>query len=98
MKIKQKLKKNVFWLIIVLTALVKIMEWSVRYFTHNGLSVLKDYWYIQIGFILIVAIILFVGFDYMGVKKKTFLLIPVLAYFIKELYNFLVSRLDRRHK
>jgi len=89
-KIKQKLKKNMFVLVVLLTALTKILEWTAQYIINKEFVLgLKDFWYIQLGFILSVAVILFVGFNYMKVKKKNYLLIPVLAYFIKEFYNFL---------
>jgi len=88
--IKQKLKKNILVLVLVLTTLTKILEWTAQYIINKEFfSSLKDFWYIQIGFILTVSIILFIGFNYSKVKKKNYLLIPVLAYFIKEVYNFL---------
>jgi len=88
--IKQKLKKNLLVLVLLLTTLTKLLEWTAQYIVNSEFVLgLKDFWYIQIGFILAVSIILFVGFNYMKVKKKNYLLIPVLAYFIKEVYNFI---------
>ena len=90
MQLKKYLTNNILVLVLTLTALTKIAEWLVQYFTFPEFVIgLENFWYIQFGFILTVAVILFVGFKYSKVKSKTYLLIPVLAYFIKELYNFL---------
>jgi len=89
MEIKKYLKKNIFLTVVLLTALTKVLEWAGQYFIFNSLEIFKNFWYIQLGFILTVAVILFIGFNYIGIKKKNYLLIPVLAYFLKELYNFI---------
>jgi len=88
--IKQKLKKNLFILVILLTALTKVLEWTGQYLISKQVLIFNfGHALFQIFFILTVATILFLGFNYAKVKKKTYLLIPVLAYFIKEVYNFL---------
>ena len=90
MQLKKYLRKNLFLTVILLTALTKILEWTGQYLI-SGRVLLFDlsHVFFQIFFILTVATILFLGFRYSKVKSKTYLLIPVLAYFIKELYNFL---------
>ena len=90
MQLKKYLRKNIFLTVILLTLLTKILEWTGQYLI-SGRVLLFDlsHVFFQIFFILTVATILFLGFRYSKVKSKTYLLIPVLAYFIKELYNFL---------
>ena len=87
---KQRLKENPLILVLLLTSAIKILELAFQYMTYPEFVMgLKNFWYIQIGFILLVSVIFYVGFNYMRVKKKTYLLIPVISYFIKEFYNFL---------
>jgi len=88
--IKQKLKKNLFILVILLTALTKVLEWTGQYLISKQVLIFDvGHSFLQIFFILTVSTILLLGFRYSKVKTKTYLLIPVLAYFIKEVYNFL---------
>ncbi len=89
-KLKTKLKKNLLALVLLSTILTKFLEWSVQYIYARQILLTHPFHaVIQIAFILIIAFILYVGFQYMQVKKKTYLLIPVLAYFLKEVYNFI---------
>ena len=90
MQLKKYLKKNLFFTVILLTAMTKIFEWTGQYLVSKQVLIFDvSHAFFQIFFILTVATILFIGFRYSKVKTKTYLLIPVLAYFIKELYNFL---------
>ena len=89
-KLKTKLKKNPLILVLLLTFGAKVAEWAFQYtFTKQILIESPIYLFIQIIFILAIAFILYTGFQYMKVKQKTYLLIPVLAYFLKEVFNFL---------
>ena len=89
-KIKQKLKENLLLTVVLLTVLTKVFEWTGQYAVSKQFQIINiSHMLFQIFFILAVAIILFIGFNYLKVKKANYLLIPVLAYFIKELYNFI---------
>ena len=90
MQLKKYLKKNLFFTVILLTALTKIIEWTGQYLVSKQVLIFDvSHAFFQIFFILTVATILFIGFRYSKVKTKTYLLIPVLAYLIKEVYNFI---------
>jgi len=90
MKIKKFLKNNLFITIIILSIATKTLEWTGQYLISKQILLFDiGHAFFQIFFILTVATILFLGFRYSKVKSKTYLLIPALAYFIKELYNFL---------
>jgi len=90
MQLKKYLKKNLFFTVILLTAMTKIFEWTGQYLVSKQVLIFDvSHAFFQIFFILTVATILFIGFRYSKVKTKTYLLIPVLAYLIKEVYNFI---------
>ena len=83
-KIKQKLKENLLLTVVLLTVLTKVFEWTGQYAVSKQFQIINiSHMLFQIFFILAVAIILFIGFNYLKVKKANYLLIPVLAYFIK---------------
>lgn len=90
MQLKTKLKKNLLLTVVLLTIATKILEWAGQYaYSQQVLLANPLHAVIQIIFILTIAFILYTGFQYMKVKQKTYLIIPVLAYFIKEVFNFL---------
>lgn len=86
--------KNLLVWVILLTILVKVLEiigtsYLVKEnlvpsrFLETGIII------VQIVFIVLVALILFFLFDYLNLKKRIYLIIPALAFFIKELFNFI---------
>lgn len=94
-KLKNYLKKNLLVLVLLLTAMTKVLEWTAQYIISRSSGITLSQllsprlMVSQLIFILTVVAILFWFFNFIKAKKKTFLLIPVLAYFIKEVYNFL---------
>lgn len=82
-------KMGTFWLVLVLTFFTKLLEYIGQY-SFNKYIVTLNIFLFQLSFILSISIILYLGFNYVGVKKKSnYLIIPVLSYFIKEVFNFI---------
>jgi len=71
-KLKTKLKKNLLVLVLLSTIAVKVLEWTGQYIYARQILLANPFHaVIQIIFISTIAFILYTGFQFMKVKKKT---------------------------